>query len=748
MSQTIYSGLDTFSIKNNENKYNFIAYNGGCKNRFWRMYLEKFENQYQDHKQTIVINDKYKNSKTKFLTLHGNVSYEYFYRSLNDTPYLQKNLSQHTERIWAQATFKEKYPFNISFTARQSNSPYLTNFNDIGIQFDKTSFLKYKKLELIEKVNRVKDIEFGNALLKSMMFDIRRTDSILQSKINLQKNPATLQRLVEEKERKYLANKQKSIPKINDEDYSGFSRFYSKRKFDVDELERKPNKKLQNIDSVSNDVKKRKEEIDSLFSVIKNKKEVYDSLRHTLDSKITDLRGKINKATDLKALSKLSDNEGIDSVKRNRFDRLLGNVKSFDIGRSTLNYTELTAQHITITGLNLEYNPSYYLAFAVGKIDYRFRDFLNKSYNGGGQYIALARIGWGDPSKRSIILTGFKGRKNQSSFALNDSSRTDINIIGYSVEALYSLNSKSKISAEFAKSTKPYIGQALRDKGMSSLLQFSDESNMGINFKGETEFSITHTKLSGFYRKTGANFQSFSLFSYNTDQTSWMLRGDQSIFSDQITFSATLRRNDFTNPFTQKTFKTSTIFKSFIVNVRKPKYPSITLGYYPGTQYYFVDKQTIRENAYYILNGSMIYNYRFKGISMNSSLIYNHYFNKATDSGFQRYNGVNIYAMQYLLLGKFQLQGGISISKLEEMSYYTLDATVDYSLKKWFHFSAGPKFSKISGGFGYLGGNIRMGIEILKFGGLAFQYEKSYLPTYQQNLKPIEIGRISWYKYF
>jgi hypothetical protein len=52
-------------------------------------------------------------------------------------------------------------------------------------------------------------------------------------------------------------------------------------------------------------------------------------------------------------------------------------------------YSELTVQNIIISGINIEYNPSYYAAFATGKIDYRFRDFLGKYSNNNGQYITL-----------------------------------------------------------------------------------------------------------------------------------------------------------------------------------------------------------------------------------------------------------------------------------------------------------------------------------------------------------------------
>ena len=160
-------------------------------------------------------------------------------------------------------------------------------------------------------------------------------------------------------------------------------------------------------------------------------------------------------------------------------------------------------------------------------------------------------------------------------------------------------------------------------KQSGAIWNYSDRSNMGINIKAQTIIPATNTKLSGFFRKTGENFQSFSLFSYNTDQTAWLARADQSFFKKKVTLTGMLRRNDFTNPFTDKTYKTSTIFKSVLLNIRFPKYPSVSIGYYPGTQLYLVNKEKIRESAYYILNGSAVYSYIIKGLSMNSSFVYN-----------------------------------------------------------------------------------------------------------------------------
>lgn len=212
--------------------------------------------------------------------------------------------------------------------------------------------------------------------------------------------------------------------------------------------------------------------------------------------------------------------------------------------------------------------------------------------------------------------------------------------------------------------------------------------------------------------------------------------------------TAMLRQNDFVNPFTVKTYRSTTVFKSFLVNVRFPKYPSLTVGYYPGTQLYVIDKDKISENVYYLLNGSLFYYYQLGSLNMNSTFVLNRYYNKATDSGFVLDKGVSYYASQTVFLKRFQLQGGYSYSRQTNLEYFTLESGIDYNPSRVFKIGGGIKYNKANRGTAYYGVKAQLSFEIKKLGGLQFQYEKSYLPTLNQTLYPVEFGRISWYKTF
>ncbi len=683
----------------------------------------------------------------KLLVVHGNISYDFLYRSKIDTPFSQQDFRQHTERVDMNILYKEKYPLKVAFVLRQSNSPFFKNFVDPVISFDRMGYSVNAKEKL---VNTISTKLMQNPKLKKLLQGLEDTlKRITALKLQLE-SPATLQKIIEEKERQSNPSLQPAgandlVNKNNGLDSLGNS---------ADPMIAGKSKKLKNYQSKIDTLKqsyqkkydKEKAELDSLIAKAHETQKRVDSIRNQIQRKIVQIKQEAYKATSNKELASIAREQDT-GFKVSNFEKQLANIKSFSIGRAPVNYTELTAQNITLTGVNIEYNPSYYIAFAAGKIDYRFRDFFNQREIKNNQYLVMGRMGIGNMDKRAVIVSIFQGRKSIAEYRLSDSVRNYESILGYSVEAIFKKDANNFFSAEFAKSTKPSNG-SLSDKQASPLIKFSDKTNMGINIKGQALVTKTNTKLSGFYRRTGEYFQSFSLFSYNTNQLAWMARIDQPLLKNKIGVTLMVRSNDFTNPFAEQTYKTNTVFKSVIVNIQVPKYPFLSIGYYPGTQVYMVNAEKINETAYYILNGSLVYNYSFRQINMNSSFIYNRYFNQATDSGFILYRGVNCYASQRVFLKKLQLQAGYSYTKQSLIEYSTTELSAEYSLKKWLKFGAGAKYNQPVSNVALWGGKALLKIDIKKLGSFHFQYDKSYLPTTNQSLYPIETGRVTWYKYF
>lgn len=741
--QTTGKQNESLVIESDSGVTKLFHYSGSCKNSFWDQQFFPFEN------SSNVLKKDTETGKIKFLTIHGNISYDYFYRSRIDTPFQDKNLEQHTVSAWLDIVVKEQYPIKLRFTTRQSNSPYFRNFLDANFQFDKNTYLQTKKqlflkkaMSAIPEAEQLKEVDKILDKYKQELADLKSRS----------RNDNTLQKNIEEKERKYWESH--SLPKKNPTDESEV--FQNEIESKAGELRNNPKwyeipkDKDSALDKISDKYEKGKKLLDSIALRANQLQRKSDSLKLSISRKYQELRGKVSKAGNMSDLSKLAKENGVDSVaEKHGIGKVLSSITNLSIGRSMLNYTELTAQYVMISGISIEYNPSYYAAFAAGKINYRFRDFLNKKQNiNNSQYLVLGRFGWGNRDKHAVIFTLFQGRKSQNEFAISDSVSNDINITGYSVETIFRKNANTFFSAEFAKSTKPILGSVSGSKQSNDLFHFSDESNMGVNIKGEMKIEQTNTSLGGFFRKTGNNFQSFSLFTYNSSQTAWQARVEQAFWKNKLSVTGMLRQNDFSNVFTEKTYKASTVFKSAYVNVRVPGYPFLTLGYYPGTQLYFIDKDRIRENAYYVLSGTAIHSYRYKGLNMYSSFVFNRYTNKASDSGFVMYKGNYYYASQTVFLKRLQLQAGYAYSDQPELSYSTLDASADVDLKKWLKAGVGAKYNTVNGGERYWGKSMRVSASLKQFGTLQLQYEKSYLPTISSTLYPVEIGRVFWLKNF
>jgi hypothetical protein len=695
-----------------------------------------------------IINANAQRKETPFLSVKGNIQYDFLYRSFIDTPYSQNDFQQHTIQTALSIVVKDRYPLKLNLSTRLSNSPFFRNFMDVNMQFDKYAYVKNKKQKMLDKlaVNHFQqpDLKIMEAALQEM---VEKYNSLKQRLIE----PDIFQAIIEEREKEYygtseLAVNPSALQAVQGIDIKGLNQrltYKKERPFPKLDSSGAGNEKKYN-DFIGD----KKKELDSLEKSVTKLQKKADSLRNAITKSLASVRQKVNRASSQRELQKIASENGLEPEKKDGSETFLSDVKSIGIGRSVINYSELTAWNVSLTGAHIEYNPGIYAALAIGKIDYGFRDFFGKNIRRKGQNLLMARIGIGDKDQKAIILSAFTGRKYSYGSVLSDTVSSHINVAGYSLEAILKKNENTGLGVEIAKTTKPVSNSFQKNDGLNSLLNFSDKSNLGVSIKAQTIIKETDTRLNGFYRKTGENFQSFSLFTYNTDQTAWLLKVDQSFLKNKIGLIAMLRRNDFTNPFTEKTFKTSTVFKSFQLNVRMPKWPMLSAGYYPGTQLYIIDKERIRENAYYIMNASVIHHYSVGGIRMLSSVIYNRYSSKGTDSGFISYKGISYMASHSLIFQKAQLQGSYIFTDQEQMQFCTWEGNADYSLTKSIRVGAGAKYNKVIDGKSYWGSRAQLAVEIGKIGGLQLQYEKSYLPTIYKTLFPIETGRVSWFKYF
>lgn len=728
------------------------------------------------------------------IAVHGEVYYDFFYRSKDQTGLTPDNLQQHTERVSLRILWKNKIPLRVGFASRQSNSFYQPNFFDPLIQLDWSQLTHTYKQKLVSSIpsklreqydldNLEKELAAAKAMMKSLPAKPKENsfqklvrerekhyfdsvnhvkDSLVAMKgkgENLQTGLQSAKELDSTNSlnidsigiARNLKNKKAGITKSIDS-------FYLNKKKNADSLQSGVATRLDSlaakagskIDSVKSRIASKtapyQSKADSVKKLVDSLQSRYDSLRNIVKKRIDQAKQIVNggSASDV---MKLGKTYGINTDSISVFQSILLGIKSLSLGRSQLDYSELTVSNISLTGINLEYNSGIYLAAAAGKIDYRFRDYYSFSKKRkNDQYLIMGRIGYGDMEKKALIFSVFTGRKNQFQFNTPDSVGDEPKIIGYSVQLILKKNRRTGIIAEYAKSTRA-IDRRVANQDGKALWKFNDQSNAGFSINGFTSIPETNTDIKGSYRSIGENFQSFNVFTQNVKQVSWNVYLTQHLVKNKIQIDAGLRHNDFTNPIVQQNFKTSNVFKSLAVSVRVPKYPFIKIGYYPGTQEFRENDDRILQNVFYILNGTASHNYKISGLKAYSLASFTRYINQSTDSGFALYRGATYYVLQNVSFRNGFLQAGFALNEQPDLTYRTLEAEAGFSRRR-FSLSGGVQYHHVMGGKAYYSPQARFSWTIPVLGIVQFQYSKTFLPTTNGNLYPIEYGRFTYQKTF
>ena len=757
--------------------------------------------------------------KEKMLTVHGNVTYFFNYRSYIDTPFAENNVMQHAVQTRLDMMVKEKYPFTVYLTSRRSNSDFFSNATDVSFQFHQTQmlenikrdmrtgadkFLSNKSLSLTpaqlyqrEKDGLLKDIgNFSNLFIKdkaNKIIQAKQTEieekykklySEYKAKIEkleaLKKDlnrTSGAQELVEEKERKLrgtVVNTKYIFDKLEKEGSKKFEAAATQKKdslvkgaqelvADKEMLLRngatKGKDSAQNIvkafteKSIGNKINNAGSNRKVIVEKVENKKQQLEKLQKEViqteqalkayQKKIIDslqkVKGLIAAISDKNKLQEYLNKTGGSIKELPVLQRFLLSVKQIGLGRSWIDYSELTVKNISLTGFNIEMNPgNIYFAVAAGKLNYRFRDYIIKgNYTGSNQQVALLRGGFGKKDKNNIIASYYAGQKA----LLTQTSPTDAStqkIMGFSLETRKQIDDHNYIIGEYARSTSPTL--------KSKMLDFKNNTNEAFSIKIFSDYG--NTKINGYYRTTGEDFQSFTLFPTNNKQDAWMLRAKQTIWKKRILLDAAIRKNDFNSPIAAPNFSNTNVFKSFQITARVPKYPFVSAGYYPSSQLTLSNNNVLYENRYNTLNAIVSHSYSVGKVSMNSNATYTKFYNSGSDTGFIYYNASSLTFNHSVNVKQFILQGIITITDQSVLKQTTIEPVLTYALKNRVSFSASVKWNRFNCMETLWGGTAGLNLYLKKIGVLQVQYDKIYLPGYNRNLLPVDMGRLTFSREF
>jgi len=777
----------------------FLFITGICKGNYYSKHIFKLPP--LPVKAPQAISEKTVLSRA-IPAIHGDVSYDFFYRSAIDTPFAANNIVQHIARVNIYTTINKTLPLAIHINTRQSNSRLFKNYADGGIEFDGQTW---------ESVLREK--------LKSAMVDqIRQNnaDSLLyaglQQKYALQQQLG--QWLQDGRHIQQLMDSRQSVASImGHADISG----YGEKAFEEsvkkyfqdtiqntgarsvhtkwmhsgaaisDNLKRITALKNQGVSSIATAVLSEKQE--KALAYIKEyitKKEKYKeiseevqqfekkynkaktSARRAMDS----VRQLVDATDDPAVLQNQVKKYGLDSNSSYRRVKQLMAIKRLSIGRSSVDYSELSAKNICVTGVNAEYNGRFYYAVAAGTVDYRYRDFISNRSRGPKQWLTLVRAGIGKKEGNGLILTAYRGSKQAPGFASNNISLQNP-VLGITIEGRYYVNRNNYIIAEIAKSSYPKFapsqnlpavrpdeprqndsfgpafGQG-RQSGNSpagKLSSFSDRSNEAYSIQLFSGIPSVNTRIYAQYKRMGLNFQSFNIFNYNAQYSTWQLRADQHFFKSALFVTASIKNNEYNSPYTIYNYKSNTIFKNIRATLRLKKWPVISAGYLPSSQLSKVGNEII-ETRFNMVMATASYMYRVKQYYMHVSAMYTKFFNDAGQQNFVYYNA-STWMFNHSITGRrFTFSTMLSLSDNPDYNLVTADEGIQYSISKWLTAGGGLKLNQMNGqspGPGYYG-NVQL--QLNKPGAVSISFDRGFLPGMSQTLLPNDMFRILYFKTF
>jgi hypothetical protein len=457
------------------------------------------------------------------------------------------------------------------------------------------------------------------------------------------------------------------------------------------------------------------------------------------------LQGKFNGWSDYSGWKKELDMTDPGAIEIPEKYKLLMGIRNFNVGKTPVNYSELSARNVSVSGVNFEYNSWYYLAVVAGVLDYRFRDFVVSKSPASPQYMFMVRLGLGRLEKNYFILSAFKGQKQLFSQTSASGIPNAIHISGFTAETKVQLTKNAYLVGELGQSLSP--NYRTTPIVLNSKISISDHTSKALSFKLFALFPRLGARAEGFYKYTGANYQSFSSFQTNAAAKTWYMKWEQQFLRKRVRITATLRSNEFTNPYILQNYKSNTVFKSINAVVRFRKWPVITVGYVPMSQLSIVNNLVV-ENRFQTLTASANHMYKIGTCQALTTVVYNQFFNTNTDTGFIYYNATNFYVAQNLLFKLFTAGFGISYSNSTQYQLVASDINVRVPIIRNTSIGLAFKVNNLNHDDTRVGHKIFLDASIGRKDRINLNFEKGYLPGLGKQLVQNEMGTIQYSRYF
>jgi hypothetical protein len=670
-----------------------------------------------------------KKVKKQEWAIHGDINYDYTFRSLTNNPLQETNIHRHTVRL--NFNVQGPVPFQGSLAISAGNSVYYPRLFNLSLNYNRQQWLNNLKNQYVKHLVNSLPGEKGLPFLADSMKGIENTiyqyQQIVQSpdyQFKVQKGKEIILNEALKMLNQRLNVRDSLELKKDIENYltSGINKPAT-----VKDIKPVQNEILNWVKQSLIQLKQDRNILDSMVAKRKAMANKYKGLQQSINDTVRMVNQAFNQMTNSSELA----GQYMDSA-QHKIAKVLNKFERINIGRSEVNYSRLSVFNWPITGINIATSSKHTFELAVGMANYRQRNFLLSEQNGripsqptlAGRYLMIVK------PQYTISYTAYWG-----SMLLNYqgvSQPKQIPVYGNGLQLNVYPIKNQKIEFEFVKSNvnelRSLPGTGIKTSG--ELFNFGIRENEAIRFQYTGAFPAIKARADGEYTKSGSNFLSLGLYPGEAKRETYRANFQKHFWDKKLDVKLGLRKNSFTYPYIQQLTANNILYQG-LVTFRMAKLPVITVGYFPSSQLVAMpdsnlaemNLQTIIASAsYQLVKPKLTHLFLLTGSMLKTKVV-----DAAATAGVLN----NFMSIQYFGMGKkWKVESMMLYNRLKLQSLVTYGLGGGLKQGKGWEEAVLIKYHVNNVGSSQVGYRILLRSKQFSFGQLMLEGERQMLPYY------------------
>lgn len=657
------------------------------------------------------------------LHVEGEAGYQHFYRNAESDNLLLINSSADIFSLRMEILYKELHPFSFSFRYNQTRPFQQDDQYELNFGFDDRRYKEIIRNKLVESATR--RFQEGKGRLLSSFNEVFRK---YQENKQFLESPVYIQDVVQQR----LRNAGRVL--ISQPSVVITAPLFVLQENDIpDSLKGLLASGLRQYQSGLTG------ERDSLYLLFKSLQDSITLLKSVYDQETDSINHIVSTLSSAGDISDYADKQGMaDSLasKRSWANRLM--KTNFRFGKFILNNSELTVSNIFLHGASIKYGDRNFVMVSGGFYDFAFRNFFNFRTDSSRQKRpAVLAVKFGRLKGKNLTAASFFVGQKERPGSVSGLYKT---IAGVSFEKNLTVSKNIFAELEIAKSTTG--SDRISDKQRATLKDLFTSYNVktiGAFATLNGYFPKTKTDATIAYRYWGQQFESFNANQYFNPQNYLAVNLSQSLLKRKLFIQGGVKYTDFKSYGISSNIKSKTLFANASATLRIRRLPVISVGYYPGSQLYWLDQSRLYEYYYYILNSTVSHYFKAGTIPVQAVFSYNQFSNKYTDSlvaGSQ--SNYSLFLTTWI--HQFSFQANYTRQQAGNSQLTTGEAGLIFS-NRLLRIGGTFKlnFAELEYRTGY---SVNLGISMKRAGTLSVIYDKSYLPDRAGQFIPVTMGQL------